>query len=173
MRIRKLEEDDNLESFSCGVPEYDNFLRRYAYANQDSFYVGVTYVADDDGEIVGYFTIAGGHLRFDELPADLWADRPRYPAPIMRLARLAVDTRHCGQGIGKALVGYALRLALRQRDLLGCIGVLVDALPERASFYEGLEFMNVDLLLGRTREPAHTVTMFLPIEEIALNESLL
>jgi hypothetical protein len=38
-------------------------------------------------------------------------------------------------GIGRALLGHVLGLALQQRDLLGCVGVITDAKPETVTFY--------------------------------------
>ena len=60
---------------------------------------------------------------------------PGYPLPILRLARLAVDERAQGLGVGRALLRHVLDLALDQRDSLGCIGVVTDAKPDAVSFY--------------------------------------
>ena len=60
---------------------------------------------------------------------------PGYPLPILRLARLAVDERVQGLGVGRALLRHVLDLALDQRDSLGCIGVVTDAKPDAVSFY--------------------------------------
>ena len=91
---------------------------------------------------------------------------PSYPLPVLRLARLAVDTRAQGLGIGKALLRHVLGLALEQRDLLGCVGVVTDAKPDAVAFYETLGFHALEgvregLLIS---EP---VPMFLGIETIA------
>jgi GNAT superfamily N-acetyltransferase len=85
---------------------------------------------------------------------------------VLRLARLGVDTRAQGLGIGKALLLHVLVLAFEQRDRLGCVGVLTDAKSGALRFYEGLGFLALDgaregLLAG---EP---LPMFLSIETIA------
>ena len=91
---------------------------------------------------------------------------PSYPLPVLRLARLGVDTRAQGLGIGKALLRHVLGLAIEQRDRLGCVGVVTDAKSEAVHFYEGLGFVALEgvregMLAG---EP---LPMFLGIETIA------
>lgn len=55
---------------------------------------------------------------------------PAYPLPVLRLARLGVDTRAQGLGIGKALLRHVLALAVEQRGRIGGVGVVTDAKPE-------------------------------------------
>jgi GNAT superfamily N-acetyltransferase len=86
--------------------------------------------------------------------------------PALRLARLGVDWRAQGLGIGKALLRHVLRLAVEQRDIFGCIGVVADAKREAVPFYAGLGFLSLEgvregLLVS---EP---LPMFLGIETIA------
>jgi predicted N-acetyltransferase YhbS len=163
--IRRLTRLDDVSSFCCGTHEYDVFLRRYACINQDDLYVGKTHVLVEGGEILGYVTTAPGELRFDERPATL-GRLPRYPAPILRLARLAVDQRHHGRGIGKKLVWFVLSESLKMNSEFGCVGVLVDALPDRVSFYEQLGFEEVRLAAGLPVSALGTRTMFLPTKDI-------
>lgn len=84
----------------------------------------------------------------------------------MRLARLGVDSRAQGGGIGRALLQHVLGLALEQRDRLGGVGVVTDAKPAAFSFYEGLGFQALEgVREGRlVSEPS---PMFLGIERIA------
>jgi GNAT superfamily N-acetyltransferase len=91
---------------------------------------------------------------------------PGYPLPVLRLARLGVDTRAQGLGIGKALLRHVLQLAVEQRDRLGCVDVVTDAKPDAVAFYEGLGFeplanVREGLLVGES------LPMFLAIETIA------
>ena len=85
---------------------------------------------------------------------------------MLRLARLGVDTRAKGLGLGEALLRHLLVLALDQRDRLGCVGVVADAKVDAIPFYERLGFVALEgvregLLAG---EP---VPMFLGIDTIA------
>lgn len=165
--IRPLRQDDDRSTFSCGQPDLDRFFEHYAGQNQFKLHLAVTYVADIDGKIAGFATVAASSLERANVPGPRQRRRlPSYPLPVLRLARLGVDTRARGLGIGKALVNHVLRLALEQRDRLGCIGVVTDAKTDAVRFYEALGFIPLEgtregLLLG---EP---LPMFLGIETIA------
>jgi len=59
--------------------------------------------------------------------------------PVALLARLGVDERHEGQGLGAALLLDVISRASSLSDAIGCRGLLVHAESEQArSFYEHL-----------------------------------
>jgi GNAT superfamily N-acetyltransferase len=167
VELRPLARDDDRSGFSCGQAELDRFFEHYAGQNQFKLHLAVTYVAVIEGRIVGFATVAPSSLERAAVPsARLRRRLPSYPLPVLRLARLGVDTRAQGLGIGKALLRHVLRLALEQRDRLGCVGVVTDAKPDAVRFYETLGFQPLEgvregLLVS---EP---VPMFLGIETIA------
>jgi hypothetical protein len=64
--IRRLEEQDKVESFDCGDEPLNNYLKRHAWTNQQKSSIGVTYVAIDEGapfSAIGYFTLATASRR--------------------------------------------------------------------------------------------------------------
>ncbi len=130
-------------------------------------YLSVTYVAVVEARIVGFATVAASSIERATIPGSRPRKRlPDYPLPVLRLARLGVDTRSQRLGIGKALLRHVLILALAQRDRIGCVGVVADAKPEAVSFYRSIGFVPVEdvregLLHG---EP---LPMFLAIDTIA------
>jgi hypothetical protein len=91
MEIRGLREDDDRSRFRSGDVDLDRFFHRFAGQNQFRHHVGVTYVAIDGGSILGFVTIAPGQIEIDALPPTSRKALPRYPLPVLRLARLAVD----------------------------------------------------------------------------------
>ena len=142
VEIRPLSPEDDRTTFTCGQPDLDRFFQHYAGQNQFKLHLAVTYVATVDERIVGFATVTPGSLERSSLPsAALRRRMPGYPLPVLRLARLAVDTRAQGVGIGQALVAHVLGLAVTQRDRLGCIGVVTDAKPDAAAFYISLGFV--------------------------------
>ena len=165
--IRLLARDDERGGFSCGQPDMDRFFEHYAGQNQFKLHLAVTYVAIIDGLIAGFATVATSSLERAAIPSARQRKRlPSYPLPVLRLARLGVDTRAKGLGLGKALLRYVLVLALDQRDRLGCVGVVADAKVDAIPFYERLGFVALEgvregLLAG---EP---LPMFLGIDTIA------
>ena len=167
IEIRPLVKDDDRSGFSCGQPDLDRFLEHYAGQNQFKLHLAVTHVAVVEARIVGFATVAASSVERASVPSARLRKRlPAYPLPVLRLARLGVDSRAQGIGIGKALLRHVLALAVEQRDRIGCVGVVTDAKPEAVSFYRGLGFVAVEgvcegLLHG---EP---LPMFLGIDTIA------
>ena len=65
----------------------------------------------------------------------------RHPIPVLLLARLAVDARFRGEGLGTQLVRDAALLTAKLSKLVGIRALIVDAKDERArQFYERLNF---------------------------------
>ena len=52
------------------------------------------------------------------------------------------------------------------RAAAGCVGVVVDALPSRVSFYADLGFVEVELTSGQSPIRPQPVAMFLPIAAV-------
>jgi GNAT superfamily N-acetyltransferase len=142
VELRALSRDDDRTGFSCGNAELDRFFVHYAGQNQFRLGLATTYVAVMEGRLVGFATVAVSSIERSVVPsARLKKKLPRYPLPVLRLARLGVDVRAQGHGIGRALLSHVLVLALRLRDDVGCIGVVADAKPEAIAFYQRLGFL--------------------------------
>jgi GNAT superfamily N-acetyltransferase len=140
-RVEKLRADHLLESFDCGRDELNRYLVRYAWQNQQAG-AAQTYVGLVDHTLVGYYTLAVGHVLREEVPERLTKGLARHPVPIMLLARLAIDRRWQGQGIGKALLKDAMLRTLQAADIAGIRAVAVHAKDEAArSFYERFDFV--------------------------------
>jgi GNAT superfamily N-acetyltransferase len=167
VEIRALTPEDDRSNFSCGQADLDRFFAHYAGQNQFKLHLAVTYVAIFDERIVAFATVAAASLERAKIPnARVRKRLPSYPLPVLRLARLGVETRAKRLGIGKALLCRVLELAVDQRDRLGCVGVVTDAKVEAVPFYEALGFMPLEgvregLLAG---DP---LPMFLAIETVA------
>ena len=87
MRIEKLEKGHKKTRFDCGNDVLNSFLKRYAYQNQQRYLMGVTYVAVNDTEVIGYVTLSASSIRKTAVDAK----KPYEEIPVMRIARLAVD----------------------------------------------------------------------------------
>jgi GNAT superfamily N-acetyltransferase len=167
LEIRLLRREDDRSGFSCGEPALDRFFQHYAGQNQFKLHLAVTWVAVREADLLGFATVAGASIERRTMPdAKLRQRLPDDPLPVLRLARLGVDRRAQGLGIGKALVRHVLHLALAQRDHVGCVGVVTDAKPQAVAFYAGLGFSRLD----GTREGAlhgDPTPMFLDIATLA------
>lgn len=94
------------------------YLKRYALRHAEKDYLARTYLAiDGDVEtprLAGYFSLATVSVERASAAALPALDRlPRFPIPGVLLARLAVDTRIHGQGLGRYLFEEALGLTLQ------------------------------------------------------------
>ncbi|MGH9203155.1 MAG: GNAT family N-acetyltransferase [Vicinamibacterales bacterium] len=166
IEIRALREDDDRALFRSGDVDLDRFFHQFAGQNQFRHHLGVTYVAVEDRTILGFATVAAAHVEIDDLPVALRRKLPRYPLPVLRLARLAVDQSAQGQGLGLHLLRFVLRLALQMADDYGCVGAIVDAKPDAEAFYAKYGFVAVEAVEGRSDARPAPTPMFLSIRAI-------
>ncbi len=160
--IEPLHTFHNRKNFDCGVDVLNDFFRKYARQNQLKS-ISKTFVATHDKErpfpekeILGFYTLCSGHIEYESLPNNL--KHPRYPVSIARLARLAIDKKHQGKGIGGFLLYDALQKISVASQMIGIFAIVVDAKDAKAkSFYERYGFMPLE---------KSELTLFLPIETI-------
>jgi GNAT superfamily N-acetyltransferase len=166
MEVRPLRPDDDRSGFTSGDADLDRFFARFAGQNQFKHHIGTTYVAVASGTIWGYATVSMAHIEVEDLPQDLAKRVPRYPLPVLRLARLAVAAQGQGQGIGGALLYAVFQLAVTQSDTVGCVGVLVDAKPQAVAWYVRYGFTELPLLQGGAASRPRPTAKFLPLSSV-------
>ena len=167
IEIRALRESDDRARFRSGDADLDRFFLQYAGQNQFRHHVGVTYVAlDANRQVLAFATVAAAHVEIDGLPAAARTKLPRYPLPVLRLARLAVGQAAQGQGLGLQVLRFVLRLALNMADDYGCVGVVVDAKPGAVPFYTKYGFAPVDAVEGASDARPAPTPMFLSTRSI-------
>ena len=130
---------DDVDSFGCGTPSLDEWLKRRAMANQVSG-ASRTYVVTDLSEggnsVIGYYCLASGALAVVDAPGAVRRNMPD-PVPMAILGRLAVDGAWSAKGLGVALLQDAVLRTTQAADILGVRGVLAHALSAQAkAFYE-------------------------------------
>ena len=139
--IQLLGAEHRREGFNCGDAALNDFLLRQAGQQQRRGF-GKTYVAlaDDGVSVIGFVTVSAGQVATSALSSQ--AKLPRYPAPVLRIGRLAVDAHHQGKGVGQDLLAFALRLAVEFSQRVGLYAVVVDAKHDKAkAFYVKLGFI--------------------------------
>ncbi|RWR08490.1 GNAT family N-acetyltransferase [Paenirhodobacter populi] len=162
-----IEVGDKLTGLSLGDEAFTPlkiFVQRHAkvYAEQ---MLAKSYGVFAGTKIVGYVTLVCGQIEVEGgEPApdvgDAHFDYKHYPA--VKIARLAVDRRYRGNGLGRHLVDFSLGLA---RDTIasavGCRFVVLDAKRQSVAFYEKNGFRLIDTETNKARpEPV----MFLDLK---------
>lgn len=157
---RPIRSDDQLEGFDCGKAPLNDFLRRRALRNEgraSRTYV-VTLMGGRDAEVVAYYSLAAGAVRFDQAPPKLRRNMPN-PIPVMLLGRMAADLRHAGKGLGRGMLKDAVKRVLGTSRQVGVRALMVHAIDDEAVTFYGQ--------FGFQAFPAGGPTLFLPVEVLA------
>lgn len=137
-----LREERDLSGFDCGNDDMNQWLVRHAWASHKAD-LARTWLALDDDIVAGYFALTTGSVRPEDAPRRVARGMPRYPIPIILLARLAVDVRYQGQRLGLRLLAEALRRAVAASDTAAARVVVVDAIDDTAvAFYKRWGFID-------------------------------
>lgn len=156
--IEPLAKGHDRRAFSCGVEALDVYLKRFARQHAETK-ISRTYVAISGSTVIGFYSLAMSGIRRENLPEKYLTRFPNFPLPVARLARLAVDLKHQGQGLGELLLADALQRCLHLSESIGMLGVIVDAKDAQArGWYERYEF---------ERLPDAPLTLWLPTDAIA------
>jgi ribosomal protein S18 acetylase RimI-like enzyme len=145
-----IEPADAKAGFSCGNHALDDYFARHAVAN-DSSGVGRAYVLrrapGDDAAlpaILGFYTLSMASVESAHVSEVLKQKLPKYPMPVALIGRLAIDRRAQGRRLGEKLLMDALRRIVDVANLVGCLGVIVDAKDDAAEgFYARYDFATV------------------------------
>lgn len=169
LKVRRLEPTDDREAFRSGNVELDRFFARYAGQNQFRHHIGTTYVAiASTGLIAGFATVTASEIASETVSTAKHKRLLRYPVPVLRLARLAVDERARGQGVGSMLLRAVLTLAQQMAGEIGCAGVLVDAKPAATAFYAKLGFLHLDVVAGELGDRPQPRSMYLALGQVPM-----
>jgi GNAT superfamily N-acetyltransferase len=122
------------EAFDCGDEASNEFLRRYARKSHERG-GAKTFLAIDDADktILGFYSLSPASVDYARMPEIIQRGLARHDVPGFRLARLAVDLRWQGQGIGGQLLLAAGRRCLLAAAEVGGVVLVIDAKNERVA----------------------------------------
>ncbi len=140
MDFRRLDAHDDRSTFCCGNEDLDQFFRRYAGQNQFKHQIGVTYVLVDADGIAAYVTVSTRSL---VLPKEQRGPLPGYELPVLLIARMGVDLRARGRGLGTRLVRECCVISVALADQVGCVGLVTDAKADAIEFYRNVGFQPI------------------------------
>ena len=134
-RPRPLEPGDRTAGFDSGAAELDEWLARHARTAAAAGSAR-TFVTVSGGRVAGYYALAAGAVERSAATGRLGRGVPGHPVPVVVLARLAVDRRDQGRGIGGGLLRDAMLRSLAAADSIGMRALIVHARdPAAAAFY--------------------------------------
>jgi GNAT superfamily N-acetyltransferase len=163
LKVELLAPTHDRAGFDCGIGALNRYLQQIA-AQHVSKGVSTTFVLVDElaaapKPILGFFSISLCQVVANDLPKK-WAKRLPEQIPAMRLGRLAVATARQAQGLGKALLIEAMLRVCSVADVIGGVGLFVDAKDETAAaFYARFGFEPV---------PDAPLTLFLPMATLRM-----
>jgi len=123
------------DTFDCGDDVLNDFLRRYARKSHE-LGGAKTFLAIDDTDnttILGFYSLSPASVAYARTPEIVRRGLARHDVPGFRLARLAVDRRVQGQGLGGQLLLTAGRRCLRAAAEVGGITLVIDAKNDRVA----------------------------------------
>jgi GNAT superfamily N-acetyltransferase len=117
-----------------------------------------TYVVCRGKRVIGYYALAAGAVAHAQAPSGLSRNTPD-PIPVIILARLGVDARDQGRGLGQDLLSDAMRRSLQAARIIGARALLIHALDaDAARFYEGVGMKRL--------KPPDEMTFFVSMKEM-------
>lgn len=124
--------------FSCGEESLDRWLQRYAGQGERRDSTRTFVLPNPDDTVRGYYTLVAGQIEHDRATETTREGLSRhFPIPVAILARLAVDTRSQGHGLGSRLLNDALGRICRAAQEVAVRAVVVHAIDKKASAFSG------------------------------------
>lgn len=177
--IREISLDDAVGSFKTGNVAFQalktflkNDAKSFHQANVAKTYVAAETCIDPDGNeveaaptrVLGYVTLTCSEVCLKDTYelADAHGAKNYDHLPAVKIARLAVDSRHQGKRIGVALVSLAIAIAQDEiGSWVGCRFVITDAKKDAVDFYTKQGFTILDTAENRA-DP--TPVMFIDLQ---------
>jgi GNAT superfamily N-acetyltransferase len=123
------------EAFDCGDEALNDFLRRYARKSHERG-GAKTFLAIDNADkrtILGFYSLSPASVDYARTPEIARRGLARHDVPGFRLARLAVDRRWQGKGLGGQLLLAAGRRCLLAAEEVGGVVLVIDAKNEKVA----------------------------------------
>ena len=138
--VSRIAPHHQVQGFDCGSPALDQYLERFAMANDRSDGAR-TFVALRGERVVGCFSLAASSVEFGDAPQRLVRGLARHPVPCILLARLAVDRSEQGTGLGSSLTKQAMLKCVEAAEAIAARAIVVEAKDDgAAAFYRQFGF---------------------------------
>ncbi len=131
-----------VEQFASGESSLDRWLVAYAGQGQRRDAARTFVSADTEGRVHGYYTLVAAQVEHARASGAVRRGTSRhFPIPVALIARIAVDGRDQGCGLGRSLLLDALQRVLVASEQMAVRAVLTEAIDDRAAaFYRHFGF---------------------------------
>lgn len=135
----------NRQHFSCGQPSLDNYIQKDVTSDVKARACTCFVIIDDDDRVIAYYTLSNESVPIDGAPDELRAKIKYGQIPVTLLGRLAMHEDYQGQGLGKLLLGDAIKRSFHvAEEHVASKAVIVDPVDEAAvSFYAKYGFTTI------------------------------
>ena len=134
-REEAISKSHDRQSFDCGDPAMNDFLRRYARQSHEQN-ASKTFCAIDlatPNRVLGFYTVAPSAVAHEMVPASMTKGMAQHEVSGFKLARIATDIAVAGQGLGGQLLAAVALRCLRIAAEAGDVLLIIDAKGERAA----------------------------------------
>ena len=145
--------------FDCGQPALNNYLINTA-KQHDTKNITRSFCAIKEDSIIGYYSLSNATVDISNLSPEITKryKLPKHSMPVVRLCRLAIDSKAQRQGVGEKLLIDALKKVLAVAQVSGCVGMIVDAKDHAAAdYYQAYGFVSA---------PDNPLLLFMPLPTI-------
>lgn len=133
----------SISGFNSRSPVLNDWFTRRALPAQESK-TARTFVVCHRRTVVGYYSLATAIVKHSDASSSLRRNSPD-PIPAILLARLAVDIRHEGRGLGPDLLQDAFLRTLKAAKQVAARTLLVHAIDDKAvNFYKKHGFLRLE-----------------------------
>jgi GNAT superfamily N-acetyltransferase len=135
-----------LEGFDCGSGALNDWLVQRALRNQSSGTSRTWVVVEiETGQVVAFYASSTASVLRLAAPKKMGRNQPE-EMPAVLLARMGVDSRHQGQGLGAALLKHFMLKAIEIAHSVGVRLLLIHAKDQGAkNFYQHYGFVESPL----------------------------
>lgn len=134
MRREPISPEHDTDTFDSGKPELDMWLSSSAMQAERMRTARTIVWCEDDDVVVAYHSLAAHRIEREVLPAKIARGAPTV-IPSILLAKLALDQRLQGKGLGAALLQDAFQRVVAVGLHVGVRLLVVDAIDESAAAF--------------------------------------
>ena len=155
LHITPLDKGYNLSSFASSNEDLNDFLHNDALKSQEDL-ISRTYLCLWNSRIAGFFTLVTDTIEVKLVEKEDSIDDYSYQKyPAIKIARMAVDERLSGLGIGRYLLLAAVGKVHHLSQEVGCRYITVDSKKEAVGFYEKNGFKIIKKYENRNFPPMY------------------